>query len=66
MEISETLKMTELIIKTKCIMSTNLASCHFFFYPCIQVWFNVCLTFLRTVQKIHISFSLSYFQSKTK
>lgn len=31
MEISETLKMTELIIKTKCIMSTNLASCHFFF-----------------------------------
>lgn len=28
--------------------------------------FDVCLTFLRTVQKIHISFSLSYFQSKTK
>lgn len=37
-----------------------------FFNPCIQVRFNVCLTFLRTVQKIHISLSLSYFQSKTK
>lgn len=33
MEISETLKMTELIIKTKCVMSANLASCHFFFLP---------------------------------